>query len=91
MGGGSRTITVDGIEVPGVEAEGQYDGGGGSQGGGVTIKVRVGSHDCWVGFRAATRLGRYYYRYVCTYICAPAPTCAKEKAATAAACGVASF
>ena len=52
---------MDGIEVPGVEAEGQYDGGG-SKGGGVTIKVRVGSHDCWVGFRAATRLGRYYYR-----------------------------
>eukprot|EP00903_Cladosiphon_okamuranus_P011129 g10505.t1 len=55
---GQRTITVDGIEVHGAEAEGQFDGG---KGGGVTIKVRAGSHDCWVGFRAARRLGRYYY------------------------------
>lgn len=55
---------MDGMEVFGAEAEGQADGGG-SRGGGVTVKVRVGSHDCWVGFRAATRLGRrYYYRCV---------------------------
>eukprot|EP00752_Nemacystus_decipiens_P009326 g8334.t1 len=57
---GHRMITVDGIEVHGVEAEGQYDGGG-SKAGGVTVKVRAGTHDCWVGFRAANRLGRYYY------------------------------
>lgn len=52
---------MDGIEVRGVESEGQLGAGGGK--GGVTVKVQVGSHDCWVGYRAATRLSRYYYRY----------------------------
>ncbi|CAN0229122.1 unnamed protein product [Pylaiella littoralis] len=51
---GHRSVTVDGIIVQGVESE---EGVG-------TLQVRVGSHDCWVGYRAASRLSRSYY-YSC--------------------------
>ncbi|CBN79878.1 hypothetical protein Esi_0538_0008 [Ectocarpus siliculosus] len=58
-GHSSRSVTVDGIAVQG--AESAPPPGGGSLKKTVTLKVRVGSHDCWVGYRASARPGRYFY------------------------------
>ena len=54
----NRSVTVDGIAVEAVE-------GGTPRGKAAgTLQVRVGNHDCCVGYRAAPRPGRYYYRFV---------------------------
>ncbi|CAM9868831.1 unnamed protein product, partial [Hapterophycus canaliculatus] len=54
-----RSVTVDGIVVQGVESVGQPENGGGKRS--VTLRIQVGSHDCWVGYRASALPGRYYY------------------------------
>eukprot|EP00904_Undaria_pinnatifida_P007298 jgi/Undpi1/3699/HiC_scaffold_16.g07069.m1 len=60
-----KSVTVDGIAVEAVE-------GGTPRGKAAgTLQVRVGNHDCCVGYRAAPRPGRYYYSCVIDGIVVP--------------------
>lgn len=53
---------MDGVAVEAIE-------GGSPRGKAAgTLQIRVGNHDCCVGYRAAPRPGRYYYRFVCMVI-----------------------
>ena len=54
-----RVLTVDGIEVRATE-----EGPPNTRGSSGTLRVDIGSHECRVGYRGATRPGRYYYRCV---------------------------
>ena len=83
-----RSVTVDGVAVEAIE-------GGSPRGKAAgTLQVRVGNHDCCVGYRAAPRPGRYYYRFVgivtpryffmCSFsvyslLRAPLPICLRKK------------
>lgn len=52
---GHRSVTVDGVDVEASQGVPPQKGTG-------ILLVRVGNHDCCVGFRAASRPGRYFYR-----------------------------